>query len=172
MNPASYCCRFIFRMVLLLCLVTVPTTAQDEDVVEYDDSDMWAERSFVIVGSTGSYETALEIASNASYYLDLMLDLRELGPDSTVGLTWSPEICEGTGWEHPCYVARGRFDNGVYVSIEHSGAYEGFAPDYYIVVAASGESDSPIVRETLAKAREFTGDAYIKKTRVYMGCMH
>ena len=144
-------------------------SAQDD---EFDESSLWAERSFVIVGTTENYDAAIEIASDASYHLDLLLDLRELSPDSTIGLTWSPEICDGTGWEHPCYVARGRFDNGVYISIEHSSAYEGFAEGYYIVVMASGMPNSSIVRQSLNKAREFVADAYLKTTKVYMGCLH
>lgn len=174
--------RLFCVTTLLLALIATTLWGQSEEVEEFDDSGMgelqyndsgmWSERSIVIVGTTTDYSAAVEIASDASYYLDLMLDLRELNPDSTIGLSWSPEICEGAGWEHPCYVARGRFDNGVYLSIEHSDAYQGFSPGYYIVVMASGEPDSPMIRESLTKAKTFVEDAYLKKTKVYMGCMH
>ena len=162
----------LFRISLFFFLACVASSFAQDEGEDYDESAMWSERSLVIVGTTQDYEEAQQIAWDASSYLDLLLDFRELEYDSALGLSWSREICEGSGWDYPCFVARGRFDNGVYISIEYSSAYEGFTPGYYLVVMASGDSGSPIVNEALAKAKEFVSDAYLRKTKVYMGCMH
>lgn len=170
--------RLMLCTLLLIGTVLLPkqTLAQEEGEVIEDDIDRsweWAERNFVIVKSTADYEEAMNAAVDASANLDVRLDLRDLTPNADIGLTWSDSDCVNNGWEPPCYVARGRFDNGVYVSIEYSNAFEGFAEGYYIVIVASGADDAnDILTATLRKARTFYADAYMKRTRVYMGCMH
>lgn len=72
----------------------------------------------------------------------------------------------------PCYVARGRFDPGVYVSVERSDAYESFRPGLFVVIAASGEPGSAEVASSLTKARAAHPDAYVKQEKVDHGCMH
>lgn len=147
--------------------------AQEFGQEEEDRSWEWAERSFVIAKSTTDYDEALDAAQEIASTLDIRLDLRGLAFDPEIGLSWPAMECESGGWEHPCYVARGRFDNGVYVSIEHSSAYEGFAAGYYIVVVASGADDAnELIEASLKKARAEYPDAYVKRTKVYMGCMH
>lgn len=172
---------FLFLLFLLAGMAGMPTVAaaQEDETFEempaeeFDDSMMWSERSVVIVKSTADYDEALNAAQIASYDMDIRLDLRGLLPNGEIGLTWPDSVCEENGWEYPCFVARGRYDNGVYVSIEHSSAYEGFAEGYYIVVVASGAEDAgDILQATLQRARIPYPDAYLKKTKVYMGCMH
>jgi hypothetical protein len=91
-------------------------------------------------------------------------------PHPQQGLSFPAKVCDENGFEHPCYVARGRYDDGEYVSVEWSTAYEGFTPGLYIVVVASGPEAE--VKKHLPAAREVYGDAYIKKAKVYMGCIH
>lgn len=89
------------------------------------------------------------------------------------GLTWPREECEKEPlYPFPCYVARGRFDPGVYLSVERSDAYATFTPGLFIVIAASGEPGSPELTSTLTKVRKAHPDAYVKQERVYHGCMH
>ena len=67
---------------------------------------------------------------------------------------------------------RGRWDDGVYLSIENSDAYDELQDGYYVVVAASGTPRSPAVTRTLNRARRAGVNAYVRDLKVYMGCMH
>lgn len=58
-----------------------------------------------------------------------------------------------------------------YLSIERSDGYEGFAKGYYIVVGAI----VPTAKDGLAQVERFklfAHDTYVKKTIIYMGCLH
>ncbi len=131
--------------------------------------DPMVEKAFLLVAASKDWDTARSTASQAAQALALEIKV-EVEPHATEGLTFDAKTCTESGFEHPCYVARGRHDDGEYVSVEWSTAYEGFTPGLYIVVVASGlEAD---VEKHLSAAREAYGDAYIKKAKVYMGCMH
>lgn len=68
-------------------------------------------------------------------------------------------------------VRAGREDETVFLSVERSDGYEGFKPGFYIVVAGILENKA----EAGARAdrfRQWAPTAYVKKTRIYMGCMH
>jgi hypothetical protein len=99
----------------------------------------------------------------------LKLDLRGLSPAKGTGLSFSKKVCEDEGG-YPCYIARGRYEDNEFVSIEYSNAIEGFAKGYYVVITACG--DKSITAPALKKAKKFYKDAYSKTTNVYMGCMH
>ncbi len=131
--------------------------------------DPKVEKAFLLVSASKDWDTARSTASQAAQALALEIKV-EVEPHATEGLTFSETTCTESGFEHPCYVARGRYDDGEYVSVEWTNAYEGFTPGLYIVVVASGpEAD---VKKHLEAAQEVYGDAYIKKAKVYMGCMH
>jgi hypothetical protein len=127
---------------------------------------------FVIVKSTPSYAEAHRTALDASKRLGLKLDLRDLSPTENGGLSFPKASCEADGWTSPCYVARGRHDAGVYVSVEYSNAYSDFKPGLYLVIVASGRRGEPPTRKALERARSVYPDAYAKIAGVYMGCMH
>ena len=58
-----------------------------------------------------------------------------------------------------------------FISIERSEVYHGFAPGYYIIII--GIFDAP--GEATKSVKQFSPtvpDAYSKKTRIYMGCIH
>src|SRR5262245_31927123 len=114
-------------VVALAALVAVTSAEpdRDPDVVR---------KSFVILKSTPSYADARALAAAAAERLAIRLDLRDLVPDGTVGLTFSQDACTNEFGEFPCYVPRGRWDDGVYVSVEHSSSYAGFDEGLYIVV--------------------------------------
>jgi hypothetical protein len=73
---------------------------------------------------------------------------------------------------HPCYWPRGRFDDGVYVSIEYSTGYKGFKDGLYIVILANGGAEDDNVKAALRHARNIYPDAHVKTTPVYLGCVH
>jgi hypothetical protein len=129
-------------------------------------------KSFVILKATASYSDARAVAATAAEDLALRLDLRDLAPHATLGLTFSEDTCQSEFGEFPCYVPRGRFDDGVYISIEHSGSYEGMDDGQYLVVLASGAPHDRAVRSALRRAKSAFPAAVIKTTPVYLGCIH
>jgi len=109
----------------------------------------YAEIGYVIIYSGKNYEASLIVAKEASEKLDYKIDLRE-----------QQEI------------PRGRFNNGNYISIEASSDYEGFSKGYYIVIISSKHKDDESLKPDLLFAKKFYKDAYIKTSKVYLGCMH
>jgi hypothetical protein len=145
------------------------TVATSRDLAddEYPSGTMMVNNSYLILLSTKSYSAAMYAAKQARAKLDLPINYRGYVFDFKEGLK-DTTAC-GCGEIHG-YVPRGRFDDGNYISIEHTNSFTEFANGYYIVVAASG--DRKKINPTLAKAKEFFADAYIKDAEVYIGCMH
>jgi hypothetical protein len=127
--------------------------------------------AFVVLAATRRFAIAEQTLARMERKLGLRVDTRDLKPDGKGSLTFPEAICAREGG-YPCYVARGRFDDGAYLSIEASAAYDGFAPGYYLVVAASGDPASPEIRSTLELAQRAGVAAYSKASKVYIGCMH
>lgn len=152
-------------VVALAALVAVTSSApeRDPDVVR---------KSFVILKATRSYDDARAVAAAAAERLAIRLDLRELAPDVTVGLTFSKESCDSEFGEYPCYVPRGRFDDGVYISIEHSSSYEGFEEGLYVVMLASGSPRNRAIDAAVRRAKSQFPDVVVKTAPVYLGCIH
>ena len=159
---------FSTLLLTVVCvLLTVHSNAQDAQ-----QEEMFVEKEFVIIRSTADYEAALQTARSAATQLQLKLDLRDLKKNKESGLSFSKKICEEEWEEYPCYVARGRWDDGEYISIEYSDAYNGFRKGYYIVIIAGDEKGDAAVKTILQKAKKYYKDAYSKTTKVYIGCMH
>ncbi len=136
------------------------------------DLDQWPEKQVLILKSTQDYDEALKTAQEASSALMIRMDLRELSANKETGLTFSEYDCNESNFNFPCYIARGRSDDGIYISIEHSSAYQNFKPGYYIVVAAIYSPNDKEIDAALLKVRGKYTDAYIKSTKVYTGCLH
>lgn len=124
-------------------------------------------KGFLIIYATKDYQDALRVAKEASSKLELEINLRGYYADKITGLK-TDEECE-CGELHD-YVARGRYDDGNYISIEYSDQYQEFAKGLYIVITSSGSTEE--LAGALSKAKEFYIDAYIKNASVYIGCMH
>jgi hypothetical protein len=150
-------------VLIALVVVTSSPADRDPDVVR---------KSFVILKSTPSYAEARALAADAAERLAIRLDLRDLTPDADVGLTFSQDACNNEFGAFPCYVPRGRWDDGVYVSIEHSSSYEGFEEGLYIVVLASGSPRDRGIGAALRRARSEYPAASVKTAPVYLGCIH
>jgi hypothetical protein len=156
----------------LFAFLAADAQVADTSAAAVDTTDTpYMTKQFVIVQSTKNYPQALATAKTAAAKLKLKLDLRGLKPAQKIGLTFSKKECDEY-YGYPCYIARGRYDDGVYVSIEYSNQYEGFKEGYYIVVVASGGEGSTLVAGTLKKAKTVFADAYMKKSQVYVGCIH
>ena len=156
--------KFMKQMLLffLSFIVTVSTAAAQGETP-------FVKKSFVIIQSTKNYSQAKLTAVKAASQLQQKLNLRGLKPDKKTGLTFSETDCENEGG-YPCYIARGRFDDGDYVSIEWSNAINGFAKGYYVVIAGAGSKEE--TDTILKKAKKIYKTAYVKQADVYIGCMH
>jgi hypothetical protein len=149
-------------LILLLTIAVVACSIAQE-------AQPFVKKSFVIIQSTKNYTIAKLTAEKAAKQLQQKLDLRELKPNKKTGLTFSDSVCEYEGG-YPCYIARGRFDDGDYISIEWSNAINGFAKGYYVVIADAGSKEE--TNAILKKAKTFYKTAYVKQADVYIGCMH
>jgi hypothetical protein len=146
-----------------LVAVTSSVPERDPDTVR---------KSFVIIKATPSYAEARALAAAAAERLAIRLDLRELAPDAGVGLTFSEDACKNEFGEFPCYVPRGRWDDGVYLSVEHSSSYEGFEEGFYVVMLASGSPRDRTIGAALRRAKSQYPDTFVKTAPVYVGCIH
>ncbi len=150
----------LFILFYLFLFSTTLVFGQTED-------EFYVDKSFVITHSSKNYASAEKAAKNAREKLGWDLALRDCAIDSLKGFICN-DSCD-CGEVHG-YMPRGRYDDGNYVSVEHSDYYQGFAKGYYIVVVASGERKD--LNITLTKILPTFKDAYIKNAKVYMGCMH
>jgi hypothetical protein len=153
--------------IFFFMLFTMVAKAQDST-----SADMFVKKDFLILLSAKSYKSALATAKKVSSSMNIKIDLRGLAENKESGLTFSKEDCKKEDIDYPAYYARGRWDDGVYVSIEYSDAYTEFAKGYYIVVAASGTREENEMKKAYKKIRANYKDAYFKSSKVYMGCMH
>lgn len=132
----------------------------------------YVKKEFLIIHSGKDYAAALKKANDASKKLKLKLDLRNLQANKEIGLSHPEKICEDDFGFFPCYIARGRYDDGSYISIEYSDAYIEFEKGYYIVVVSSYSSGNVNNKSMLAKTQKIYKDAYLKASKVYTGCIH
>ena len=130
-------------------------------------------KDILILRSTKVYAAALETARQAAARLHTRLDLEGYRPNPQSGLSLSKVACAENGFGYPAYVARGRENEATnFVSIEYSNGYDGFTKGYYLVVAAIGQPGSAVVLQATSAARQWYSDAYVQRTRVWVGCVH
>lgn len=150
---------------IILSLVLFSSFAQKNTV----DPLPFVEKSFCIILSTKNYAEAKKIAEETSTKTNLKLDLRGLVPNNKTGLTTpKKDLLEGEFF--PQYYSRGRYDDGEYVSIEYSDAFDGFTKGFFIVVTCSGNKKE--ANNALKKMKLLYKTAYVKHTKIYVGCMH
>jgi len=150
---------------IILSLLFTSSLFSNSDVAELTEDSYYQKVKFVIAKSTTDYKEAKKIAQKLSKKLDFKLDLRGLSFNQESFLTFTQKICEDNLMAHPCYTRRGRYDDGEYISIEHTNAYSEFKDGFYIVVVASGQE----VAKSLKKVRKHVKDAYLKSAKMYMG---
>ena len=124
----------IYLLSLIFSLNNLYAQTQTDQDLQYSVKD------FLIILSSKNYESAKTIAIEAAKTLNIKLDLRGLNPNLKSGLSFSLKQCEENGWDYPCYISRGRYDDGEFVTIDYSNTFQGFAKGYYIVTTASGDS--------------------------------
>jgi len=136
------------------------------DSIDYEIALATVKKSFLIIKSTSNYNKAKQYAKKIAKTSHIKLDFKGLQFNKKIYLTQDKKTCKEYGY--PCYFPRGRYDDGEYISIEHSNSYKHLKNGYYIVIAASGNK----LDSSLEKIKKVVPDAYIKSDKVYMGCMH
>ena len=159
------------KKILLFIIVAISflqvTKAQEE-------ADSQTEKkAFIIIYATKNYQLASRVAEEANKNLGYKIDMRGLEYNKSLGLSIPQKDCEEHGFEFPTYIQRGRANDGNFISVEYTNAYNNFTPGYYIVVVASyTKGKTKEINKTLTKVKESYEDAYVKYTDVYMGCLH
>jgi hypothetical protein len=134
--------------------------------------EMFVSKSYLILASTKNINEAFTIAKTSAKKTGFIFQDNKLKTDKTIGATFPKDTCDAFAFEYPCYVARGRYDDGSYISVEYSDAYEGFTKGYFIVIASSYFKENTQIKLDQKKVKPFYPQAYIKSTKVYIGCMH
>lgn len=163
--------NLIALSIFALSLATGHQVLANEADAAQDSKEATTQVEFVIVHSTANYAAARRIAAKAAERLRVPLKLRDLAPTSKGGLTFPQAYCEENHQDFPCYVPRGRYDEGMYVSIEHTSAYPEFKPNLYIVVVASDSLASVLVKKAVRESKRLFPDTYTRIARIYIGCM-
>lgn len=136
------------------------------------EGDAYVKKDFLILMSTKYLDEAYKFARSVAAKTGFMFRDMKLTMDSLNGVTFPRDSCTAFGFEFPCYLARGRWDDGGYISIEYSDAYQGFTKGYFIVMAASGYKDQEEYSNAYKHVKKLYPKSYAKRTSVYMGCMH
>ena len=152
----------IIQSTLIALFITQLSFAQEEL-----ENHPYLDQSFLIIASSADYNDAETIALQAKEKLGLDYPTKEFYPDKVEGFK-TDEVCN-CGEIHG-YFPRGSHDDGNYVSIEFSSAYQGFTEGYYIVIVSSGPRED--VGNELPKIQKYFKQAYIKNSEIYVGCMH
>ncbi len=145
-----------------------PAEPTPEDMAEYYRASTET-KHFLVVGTYGTYA----VASRAMSALAKKVGMG--APSQPVELvdgemSYTRSACEENGWDYPCYVARGRYDDGAYLSVEPSSAYGGMEPGYFVIVAASGNAE--LVREQERTMRKHGVSSFRQSEAIWLGCMH
>jgi len=130
------------------------------------------DKGFIIISAGKNYDAMKILAQKVAQKLNYELNLRELIPNETTGLTYPKNICNEEDMEYPWYSKRGFYDEGEYVSIEYTTDYDGFTPNLYIIVVSNHDKGSQELTDALTHVKKYYKSAYIKYSEFYMGCLH
>src|SRR6187402_739190 len=99
-------------------------------LISQDSQEMYTDKWFLIISSTKSLDKAYTTAKTASEKTNLIFKDSKLKVDTSgfANVTFPVDSCELFGFEYPCYVPRGRGDDGSYLTIESSNGFQGFTP--------------------------------------------
>ncbi len=132
----------------------------------------YIKKEFLIIYSGSNYKDALKTVNEASKKLKLKVNLRNLEPNKEIGLSLSEKGCEDDFGFFPCYVARGKNDDGAYISIEYSDAYIDFEKGSYLVIISSYPTGNAANRLLHTRAQKIYKEALLKSSKVYTKCIH
>jgi hypothetical protein len=132
-------------------------------------------KHLIILGSNPKYEVILREAKEISKKTGIPYCSRGMIFDKKRGLIW-PDNFEDEMWaggyaprryNTQCDAEAGRET----ITIEYSSAYKGFTKGLFIIVGGIQDDDKAAAK-MIKKYKRVVPDAYVKKTPIYMGCMH
>jgi hypothetical protein len=153
------------RIILVNILATLVIAIPKQSLAQ--NSDFTVKKHFLIALSSPDFQSAQTFAQKVASDLNLPWDSSYHIPDDSLGFI-STDTCT-CGINHG-YIPRGRYDDGQYVSVEWSTAYNTFSDGLYVVIVASGPRKE--LKSFLRKVKQTVPTAYIKEADVYIGCMH
>ena len=156
------------KVILLSFSILIQCTLFSQE----KEPEPYIEKSFLIIASTQDLKEAQRIAKTAATKTGYSLKDTKLQANEFIGASFCEDSCKVYGWDFPCYVGRGRYDDGIYLSVEYSNAYSGFKKGLFIVIAANGNKTEKEMKDVLVKVKLHYPKSYIKTTKVYIGCMH
>lgn len=131
------------------------------------EGEFFADRYVLILKSTKDCDEAVSVAMKAHEKLGLAYDNEHVLCSKNKGIYFAQTLPDDD-YAGKYYPRRYGDD---YISLENSSRYDGFAPGYIIVIAGMFPDESS-ARAALLKARDVYKDAYVKKTTMFMGCLH
>jgi hypothetical protein len=140
----------------------------DADSSNYEQSQL-AAKYVLVAGTFRSFSDARIEAIAIARSVGLEYRPQLMAP-ATGQPTYSRSVCEANGWDYPCYVARGRYDDGAYLSVEPSNEYGEMRPGYFVVVACSGTMKEVAHAQRLLNGRHLL--SVVRRVTVWMGCIH
>lgn len=147
----------------------------DRDLVTWDASyesyvaEQTVTKYFLVIGTFRTFSGAERAASRLQLRTGLAHESEPL--EVFAGQpSYAREVCDLNGWDYPCYVPRGRFDDGSYLSVEPSEGYTGMKPGYFVVIAASGSRDDVLAEQQALGKRGVR--SYVASSEVWLGCIH
>jgi hypothetical protein len=150
---------------------------RNDQVAEEDPRETAFEyKDFVIIADVDNYKTAVKVVKSLARKIpELAKASRSAFPKKTPNaegwLTFPKKTCDRNGWDYPCDVPRGRYDDGLFLSIEQKGFWENPVQGHFVVVLASGPKGDKDVDEVY-QAVKGEADARLETKKVYVGCMH
>lgn len=167
------------RALIFLCLLALANAgrAADGNADDYDPKLLTKDQFIVILGSFREFAEADAHARTISRAAGVPFTLDGKIYDKKRGLIL-PDDDPDTMYAGSYMLRRsntallpGHPEGTEYLSVERSEAYPGLRGGYYIIVGGFYDTRREAAT-ALARFRLPAGDAYFKKTQIYMGCMH
>ena len=154
--------KFLLPSILILLFSSLVFAGQ-----EITDDMFYFDKCLLILKTTKDYNEAVSFASKASEKLDREFKNEHVEYSEEKGIYYAETLPDGMyrGKYYP------RRYSGEHISLENSSGYKGLTPGFIIVLGGIYDNHAE-AKEALAKTRESHKDAYVKKTNMWMGCIH
>lgn len=130
------------------------------------EGEFYSDRYILILKSTKDYNEARSFAFKASKKLGLRFDNENVRYSKEKGIYF--EGIEDDDYNGEYYPRRYAKES---ISLENSDGYKGLAAGFIIVVGGI-YNDRKSSNQALGKVKVVYGGAYVKKTKMWMGCIH
>jgi hypothetical protein len=166
--------RTAWGLVLLAASISMaaPVRSASDGAESPETENAFVEKKFLLLPASSDFGKAERLARRVADRLHLPLGHTKVSPNEETGLTFTKETCTSSGEPYPCYQERGRYDDGLYVSIELARPYLPDEPSVYVIVMASGLPEGAYADFVVTSARRHFPGARVVSSKVWMGCVH